>query len=309
LLFFFVIVKLFTPALEDFIRNLAENSENETIGFSLSDSTDKTDKEKFNYKVIEGVEEDSTDKDEIYYDSTSEKLMEKFQQRQATLKDSISEIIARITKGELNDSTFNIDSLKSLVEDSTALAETMQLFDKEGNKKNNSLRRFLRLIQDRSMTPEMLLDSIENEKNPRNIGVAARILKIGRNDPAIFLSNIINNIGTLMFFTLPLLALFFVPLYIRRQKYYIDHLIFTLHLQAFTFVILTLAALFFHWELYSISSIFSLLLIIYVWFAFKKVYNQGFFKTSIKATIISSLYIMTLIFMLSINLLYSFYMF
>jgi len=308
LLFFFVVIKLFTPALEDSIRKLAQNSENETTGLTLSDSTDQTNKEKSNNKVIEV--EDSTDKEDIYYyDSTSDKLMENFQQRQAILKDSISEIIAKITKGELNDSTFNIDSLKNLVEDSTALAETMQLFDEEGKKKNNSLRRFLRLIQDRNMTPEMLLDSTENEKNPRNIGFAARILKVGRNDPAIFLANIINNIGTLMFFTLPLLALFFVPLYIRRQKYYIDHLIFTLHLQAFTFIILTLAALFFHWELYSISSIFSLLLIVYVWFAFKKVYNQGFFKTTIKAYIISSLYIMTLIFMLAINLVYSFLMF
>ena len=138
---------------------------------------------------------------------------------------------------------------------------------------------------------------------------AEQLLKIGRNDPAIFLANIINNIGTLMFFTLPILALFFMPFYFRRKKYYIDHLIFTLHLQAFTFVILTLAALFFYWELWGVSLITFVGLIVYVWFAFKNVYKQGFFKTTIKSYLISLLYLTTLIFMLSINLIYSFLMF
>ncbi len=305
LLFFFAVIKIFTPVIEESIRKLDKVSEDTTIEFSLKDSTNGTNEEYADYKLIEVKKEENKEKDSLY----TNKLEEKFQQRQAILRDSIAEIIVKIRNGELNDSTLSIDSLQNLVEDSAALAETVEVLNGKVKKKSQGLRRLYHLIQDRNMTPQRLLDSLENQTNGMNIQFAEQMLKIGRNDPAIFLANIINNIGTLMFITLPILAFFFVPFYFRRKKYYIDHLIFTLHLQAFTFVVLTLAALFFHWNWYSISIILGIILIIYSWFAFKKVYNQGFFKTSIKAYIISFLYIMTLIFMLAINLVYSFLMF
>jgi hypothetical protein len=298
ILFFFVIIKLFTPVIEDSIREFDKTADDMNIGFSSDDSVYNTASEK------EFSEIDSVD-----YDSSSIYLSEKFEQRQAIVKDSISEIITRIRKGEINDSTINMDSLENLVQDSAVLAETIMFLNNKQKEGVGNFRRFIRLIQDRNMTPEALLDSVTNEKTSMNLQIAEQLLKIGRNDLAIFLANIINNIGTLMFVTLPILAFFFVPFYIRRKKYYIDHLIFALHLQAFTFVILTLVALFFHLELYSITIILSVLLTVYVWFAFKKVYKQGFWKTTIKAYIISFLYVMTLIFMLSINLLYSFLMF
>lgn len=305
LLFFFVVIKIFTPVIEDTIRKLDKVSEDTNIGFSLRDSTNGTNEEDTNYKLIEVKKEKNIETDSLY----TNKLEEKFQQRQTILRDSIAELIVKIQNGEINDSTLNIDSLQNLVEDSAALAETVEVLNEKVKKKSQGLRRLYHLIQDRNMTPERLLDSLENQTNGMNLQFAEQMLKIGRNDPAIFLANTINNIGTLMFITLPILAFFFVPFYIRRKKYYIDHLIFTLHLQAFTFVILTLATLFFHWNLYSISIILGIVLIVYAWFAFKKVYKQGFFKTTIKACIISFLYVTTLIFMLSINLLYSFYMF
>jgi hypothetical protein len=301
LVFFFVVIKLFTPTLEESLRKLNKSSEDLGIGFFSDDS--------FNNEGVENEFYSENLEDSVYTDSISYNLSEKFEQRQAILKDSISEIITKIRKGELNDSTINMDSLQNLLQDSTALRETMMFFNKKQKEETGKLRRFIRLIQDRNMTPEALLDSVTNEKTSMNLEFAERLLKIGRNDPAIFLANIINNIGTLMFFTLPILALFFMPFYIRRKKYYIDHLIFTLHLQAFTFIILTLAALFFHWELYSITITLFVLLIVYVWFAFKRVYKQSFFKTTIKAYIISFLYAMILVFMLSINLIYSFLMF
>ena len=223
---------------------------------------------------------------------------------------TLSKIIADVSGGKITNVAVNIDSLESLMKDSAAMAQNIYSFNKKANQKVGSLRKFFRLIQDREMTPKALVDSLNMQSKIDNeLYFAEQLLKIGRNDPAIFLANIINNIGTLMFFTLPILALFFMPFYFRRKKYYIDHLIFTLHLQAFTFVILTLAALFFYWELWGVSLITFVGLIVYVWFAFKNVYKQGFFKTTIKSYLISLLYLTTLIFMLSINLIYSFLMF
>ncbi len=306
ILFFFVAIQLFTPALEDTIRQLDKQEEEITIGLSLEDSIKASNEDKNDF--VKGFEVGVAQQDSL--DSVAIVLSEKFEKKQIALKDSISQIITIIKKGELNDSTINLDSLKNLVKDSALLAETILLFDKKTKDESDGLRRFFRLIQDRDVTPEALLDSLGTKnKDAITIQFAEQLLKIGRNDPAIFLANIINNIGTLMFFTLPILAFFFMPFYLRRKKYYIDHLIFTLHLQAFTFIILTFITLCFNWDFFWVGFILFFGLIIYVWFAFKKVYKQGFFKTTIKACMISFLYVITLIFMLSANLMYSFFMF
>lgn len=319
LLFFFVVIKLFTPAIETAIRNIDKKTEDLNVNLTLNDSTNtnnSTEKRfiedvptEFIKGVQEGMDNQRNLQDSLEQDTISNEMLEKIRIQQKSITDSLSQILADVSSGKITNATINIDSLENLMKDSVTLAQTIYSFNKKANQEVGGFRRFLRLIRDRKMTPEGLLDSLNNDKTAMNMQFAEQLLKIGRNDEAIFLANIVNNIGTLMFFTLPILALFFMPFYIRRRKYYIDHLIFTLHLQAFTFVILTLVAVFFHWELYSITIILCVLLIVYVWFAFKKVYKQGFLKTTIKAYIISFLYATILVFMLSVNLLYSFLIF
>ncbi len=311
LLFFFVFIKVFTPTIETAMRNLDKETEDLNVNLTFNDSSsvgDSTEKG-FVEGVNDGFDNEINSQDSLEQDTISSEMLEKIKTQQKSITDSLSKIIADVSSGKITNVTVNIDSLESLMEDSAAMAQNIYVFNKKANQKVGGLRRFYRLIQDREMTPEALLDSSTNAKTAMNMQFAEQILKIGRNDPAIFVANIINNIGTFMFFTLPILALFFMPFYFRRKKYYIDHLIFTLHLQAFTFILLTLAALFFYWGLWEISLITFAGLIIYVWFAFKNVYKQGLFKTTIKSYLISLLYLTTLIFMLSINLIYSFLMF
>ncbi|WP_338815741.1 DUF3667 domain-containing protein (plasmid) [Bernardetia sp. Wsw4-3y2] len=316
LLFFFVVIKLFTPAIETAIRSIDKKTEDLNVNLTLDDSTSTNNsKEKgFIEDVSEGYYHGKYLQDSLEQDTISDEMVEKIRIQQKSITDSLSKIIADVSSGKVTNVAVNIDSLEDLVQDSAALAKTIYTFNKKANQKVDGFRRFYRMIQDRNMTPEAFLDSSDivmkgNKRDMINLQFAEQLLKIGRNDPAIFLANIINNIGTLMFFTLPLLAFCFMPFYIRRKKYYIDHLIFTLHLQGFTFIILTLAALFFHWNFWIISLLMFLGLVIYVWLAFKNVYKQGFIKTTIKAYIISMLYATILMFMLSINLLYSFFMF
>ncbi len=313
ILFFFVVIKLFTPALEKSFRNIdAKVNEDSDLVIHVGNSDSKKENKK-EKTVLDDLETgfDNYEEPVNLDDSLSDKVLKKITQKQIIIRDSLSKVLASLEKGELNDSTINIDSLQNLVQDSAVLAETILLFDKQVQEGGSSFRKFYRMIQDRKVTPQELLDSINSDNNgsTMNLYAAEQLLKIGRNDPAIFLANIINNIGTIMFVTLPLLAFCFLPFYLRRKKYYIDHLIFTLHLQSFTFIILTLSAIFFHWNLYSLCIILGILLIVYVWFAFKKVYKQGFWKTTIKANIISFLYFNIIVLMLSINLIYSFFMF
>ena len=313
LLFFFVITKLFTPSIESAIRSIDTKADSLDTNITINDSTVASSEKSPMQNIKDDLKkgwDNVEEEDNISSDSLSEELLLQLSKKQEVIKDSLSKVIEDFNAGKLKNQNVNVDSLESLLKDSAMLSNAILFVNKNTKKQQGTLRRFFRLIKDRDMTPESLLDSLGQEnKNAINIQFAEQLLKIGRNDAAIFLADIINNIGTLMFFTLPILAFFFVPFYIRRKKYYIDHLIFTLHLQAFTFVILTLSAVFFHWDLLAISVILLLVLVVYVWVAFKKVYKQGFFKTTIKAYIISFLYSMILAFMLSINLIYSFFMF
>ena len=314
LLFFFVAIQLSTPKIEQLFQKIDNDLKNSGEIYVGNDSTESNgvDEKDFIDGFKEGVSGVPT-QDSLMKDSISNQKILQIKEQQ--LVDSISKIIANAKTIKIDNINIDIDSLENLLEDSVALRKALLNLDEKSREGNNGLKRFLHLIQDRTTTPEALLDSLnmtavgDNKKSTINIWFAQQLLKVGRNDPAIFLANIINNIGTLMFFTLPLLALFFIPFYLRRKKYYIDHLIFTLHIQAFTFVLLTLVAVFFYLNLGFVSILLSLALLFYVWFAFKKVYKQGFFKTSIKAVMISFLYFNTLVIMLSLNLLYSFLMF
>jgi hypothetical protein len=113
------------------------------------------------------------------------------------------------------------------------------------DKLGNTGSPFVRLIQDKSLTPPALLDSLEkyhiniNGKGNRSefsLTIAAQLLKIGQRDLPLFVLSVIGNIPAMMLLLLPLLAVYLKLLYIRRGQYFIEHFIFSLHLQAFIYL-------------------------------------------------------------------------
>ena len=96
-----------------------------------------------------------------------------------------------------------------------------------------------------------------------------------------------------MFLLLPLYALLLALFHIRRRKdyYLVDHLVFSLSIHTFTFVVLIAAA-----GLAQVASgeLVALALLgvlsLYIFLAMKRFYRQGWVMTTIKFILISGIY-------------------
>ena len=97
------------------------------------------------------------------------------------------------------------------------------------------------------------------------------------------------------FFLLPVYALGFKLLYIRSKRFYVDHLIYTMHLQSFAYVIISLVLLIPLFFLPSARDWFGKVVVItsmaYLLFSLRYVYKQSWLKTILK-TILAVSYIL-----------------
>lgn len=89
------------------------------------------------------------------------------------------------------------------------------------------------------------------------------------------------------FLLLPLYALAFKLLYIRHKKYYIDHLVYTLHLQSFVYIVVSIVLLIPLFISASARSWFMnvilLSIVLYVLLSLRNLYKQSWLKTILKS--------------------------
>lgn len=100
------------------------------------------------------------------------------------------------------------------------------------------------------------------------------------------LDEFIHNMKYISFFMLPLYALVFWLLYMRRNTFYVDHLVFTLHLQSFIYIVATVLMLL---PFTIAPGIVSAILLIYVTLALRFLYRQAWWKTATKAVAATAL--------------------
>jgi hypothetical protein len=113
-------------------------------------------------------------------------------------------------------------------------------------------------------------------------------------------------ISLMMFIMLPFVTLFLKLLYIRRKRYYMEHLTFMLHIHAFMFLVLAVALLLSHYQNIPNATFYGVLLILlYMVLAFRKVYKQGWIKTLFKMFILFTGYIFSFTFFLLLTLVVS----
>ncbi len=105
---------------------------------------------------------------------------------------------------------------------------------------------------------------------------------------------------------MPCLALVLSLLYVRHNYYYIEHLIFTFHLQSFWFLVLAFLIAGMNIFPWWVFSIFTAIIFIYLLISIHKVYKQSIGKTLLKFLVIivsySGLFILFLIRTLFISL-------
>jgi hypothetical protein len=125
-----------------------------------------------------------------------------------------------------------------------------------------------------------------------------------------FLGYLLGNLIWLVALMMPALALLLKLLYIRRRRYFVEHLVFSFHYHAFAFIVFSIAFFFFGSDMFgavqsdediSIGGhpahiIAFLLVLIYLFMAMRRVYQQGFIKTFLKFCVlnVSYLFIFTL---------------
>lgn len=111
-------------------------------------------------------------------------------------------------------------------------------------------------------------------------------------DKNFFVKSLYKNISYILFILMPAFALILKILYIRRKRYYIDHLVFSLNMHSFALLFFSL--------LLVLKQIFPavgdgfnlglILLLIYFTMGMKRFYKQGLFKTIIKEIILGLVY-------------------
>lgn len=99
----------------------------------------------------------------------------------------------------------------------------------------------------------------------------------------------------LSFLLLPFYALAFKLLYVRHKKFYIDHLVYTLHLQSFVYIIVSIVLIIPLWITPSAREWFMgvilVSMILYILLSLRKIYKQSWIKTILK-TALASFYIL-----------------
>lgn len=141
--------------------------------------------------------------------------------------------------------------------------------------------------------PDAALDSLNFRNSAYNHWLYKKTVDAERfkSDPGLFYSYFLSKLPFIIFFYLPIFALFIWLLYARRPFTYMEHLIFTFHNQTTWFVLFGIAILadsIFETDAAKWIGTFSF--IFYLYKAFRTFYGQSRVKTVLKFIIINFLF-------------------
>jgi hypothetical protein len=110
---------------------------------------------------------------------------------------------------------------------------------------------------------------------------------------AIIIPGVLERMPVAVFLLVPLFAVLLKLLYVRSRRYYVEHFIFALHVHAFAFILfsLMLPGIAVPGNL---SRFTILILMVYLLVALKRVYKQGWFRTTFKLLVLSGAYSLAL---------------
>ena len=110
-------------------------------------------------------------------------------------------------------------------------------------------------------------------------------------DMSLVSQKFISQLPTANFVIMPIVAAIFWLLYIRNKRYYVEHLVFTLHYYSFAFLVVTITSLI----PFRIFGLFGMVWIfIYLPMALVRNYGQGYLKTIVKLIIFGGIYAIVL---------------
>lgn len=196
-------------------------------------------------------------------------------------------------------------SLEEVSIESASLPDNDNVEEADSVENLSGLRQVVNVLEDETLTDQTALDSLkkmgtfETDSSDLTMRVFHQVRRVAQNDLDVFAGFILQNMPIMMFLLIPLFALLLRLFYIRRKKFlYVQHLTHALHLHAFTLFISSVQILLFllvganfsesvvDWYIFSVYFILA----VYALFSFRRVYQQGWFKTVIKLFLIGIVY-------------------
>jgi hypothetical protein len=106
-------------------------------------------------------------------------------------------------------------------------------------------------------------------------------------DPASYIERLLGNLPKAAFLLLPAFALLHMGVNIRQDRYYIDHLVFSLHFHTFAFLLFAAVLLLgrLPWGIGVFADLLNLSLPLYAVVSFRNFNQQGWAKSVLKASI------------------------
>lgn len=225
------------------------------------------------------------------------------------------------------------EEVKDMYADQPVVAEAIDsLYDRLGGVKRDSVGiGYLSIERDWNMETKMVTVSSEDLYTNKNIdqiadekGITGNFNRLMFKQTAKIMSHPDNfgpyALGQLVWMVIlmmPALALILKLLYVRRSRYFVEHLVFSFHYHAFSFWAVSIMLLLMTWfkgwdnELAAalVPSLVGLSILIYLFIAMRRVYKQGFFKTFIKYCFLNFSYLLIFSLFLSLTLFVSALMF
>ena len=180
---------------------------------------------------------------------------------------------------------------------------------------DDEMEELANLIEDPNITDQQILDSLDlGQQSELNKYLMLQLAKVGRSDSASVTQYLFKHLSWIMFILVPFLALIFMLFYYKSKKVYVAHLIHSIHLHSFTFLIyscILLCALFIPFEsaVTTIRVIGGVIIIIYGYKSIRKVYKRSHLRTILKSLVISFFYMFSLAFLFTVEILISFFLF
>lgn len=143
---------------------------------------------------------------------------------------------------------------------------------------------------------EMPLDSLPYKYGVEGFWhqlVFRQVAKLNR-EGANFAGYVLSKLIWVVVLMMPALALLLKMLYIRRRRYYVEHLVFSFHYHAFAFLLASVLLLIgFQAEEDidgKLTSVFVIAVLVYLYKAMRRFYLQGWFKTFLKFSFVNMAY-------------------
>lgn len=166
-------------------------------------------------------------------------------------------------------------------------------------------------LKKENLSTAQIMDALKvDEKGFWEEMIIRQYIKLDNSQYETISAYIVQNASWMMFLLLPLFALILkIAYWSKKDIYYNEHLIHSLHIHAFTFFLFTIASLIdLVWQVELTNAAF-LVLMIYVFFSLKNVYQQSLRKTIFKYVLIGGLYVTLFLIALAVEIILSLMLF